>query len=179
MQAIDLYKYDWIWQKTNPTGFQNAKNMPLRDYEIISVFSKGSMGHKSLLGDKRMKYNPQGLQDCFVIENGKSKFKNVVGKSPSHKDVVIRRKCNYPRMIIKFPNQSGECANNKRLHLTQKPIALCEYLIKTYTDEGDLVLDNTAGVATTGVAAENTSRRWIYIEKEKEYCDKAITRFKQ
>jgi len=177
IQAIDLYKYDWIWQKTVPTGFQHAKNMPLRDYEIISVFSKAPIGHKSLLGDKRMKYNPQGLQDCFEIENSKTKFKNIISERPSHKDIIIRQKCNYPKMIIKFPNQSGECANNKRLHPTQKPVALLEYLIKTYTNEGDLVLDNTAGVCSTGVAAENTNRYWICIEKELEYCQKAVTRF--
>ena len=69
MAALDLYKYDWIWIKNHATGFQHAKNMPMKNFEIISIFSKGSMGHANLLGEKRMAYNPQGTMPCFIEYN--------------------------------------------------------------------------------------------------------------
>ena len=116
MSNIKEYKYDWIWQKNVPTGFQHAKNMPMKDYEIISVFSAAGMGHANLLGNNRMTYNPQGLQSCHIIENGQSKFNNTVGKRPSHKEVIVREHCNYPRMIINFDSQAGEGVNNDRIH---------------------------------------------------------------
>ena len=166
MSNIKMYKYDWIWKKNAPTGFQHAKNMPLKDYENIMVFSKGSMGHKSILKNKRMKYEPQGLKDCYIIGNGVKKFKNIVGKRPSHKDTIIQEKCNYPRMILSYSNNSQECARNKRLHPTQKPVELLEYLIKTYTNENELVLDNCMGSGSTGQAVLEVGggRKFIGIE---------------
>ena len=178
MSNLDWYKYDWIWQKNVPTGFQHAKNMPMKDYEIISVFSAAGMGHANLLGNNRMTYNPQGLQSCHIIENGQSKFNNTVGKRPSHKEVIVREHCNYPRMIINFDSQAGEGVNNDRIHPTQKPVDLLRYLVLTYTNEGDTILDNCMGSGTTAIAAIREKRNFIGFELNKEYYDKACKRIK-
>lgn len=167
-----LFKYDWIWKKNTTTGFQHSKNMPLKDYEIISVFSKGSMGHKSLLGERRMVYNPQGLVPCNRTHNGKSGFGGIVGRRPSHKDVVTQEYTNYPKMILEYDNEKG-------LHPTQKPVKLAEYLIKTYTNEGETVLDNVMGSGSTGVACVNTNRNFIGIEIDDEYFEIAKQRISE
>ena len=176
---LEWYRYDWIWQKNVPTGFQHAKNMPMKDYEIISVFSAAGMGHANLLGNNRMTYNPQGLQSCHIIENGKSKFNNTVGKRPSHKEVIVREHCNYPRMIINFDSQAGDGVNNYRIHPTQKPVDLLRYLVLTYTNEGETILDNCMGSGTTAIACIKEKRNFIGFELNKEYYDKACKRIKQ
>ena len=164
-----LYKYDWIWKKNRVTGFQHAKNMPLKDYEIISIFSKGSMGHKNLLGEKRMVYNPQGLIPCELTRKGTRRFGSIIGKRPSHKDIITQEFTNYPKMTLEFASESG-------LHPTQKPVPLLEYLIKTYTDSDETVLDNCMGSGSTGVACVNTGRRFIGIEMDDTYFEKASER---
>ena len=176
MSNLEWFKYDWIWRKNVPTGFQHAKNMPMKDYEIISVFSGAGMGHANLLGENRMTYNPQGLKSCHVVENGQSKFKNTVGKRPSHKEIVVREQCNYPRMIITFDNQSGDGVNNKRIHPTQKPLDLIRYLVLTYTNMGDTVLDNCMGSATTAIACMKEKRNFVGFELDKDYYEKACKR---
>jgi site-specific DNA-methyltransferase (adenine-specific) len=174
MSNIENYKYDWIWKKSNKTGFQHAKNMPLKDYEIISIFSNASIGHINLLGDKRMIYNPQGIIKIDkVSKNTKNKWGNIAGRRPSHKDVYITEYANYPTMTINFNKDANS------FHPTQKPVALLEYLIKTYTDEGMLVLDNCMGSGSTGVACVNTNRKFIGIELDEEFFDKAYNRLKQ
>ena len=178
MSNLDWYKYDWIWQKNAPTGFQHAKNMPLKDFEIISVFSAAGMGHANLLGNNRMTYNPQGLQSCHIIENGQSNFNNTVGKRPSHKEVIVREQCNYPRMILHYDSRSGEGANNNHIHPTQKPVDLLRYLILTYTNVNDVVLDNTMGSGSTIVAAIKEKRQWLGIEKDEKYFEIAKRRIK-
>lgn len=171
MSNIKHYKYDWIWKKTTSTGFQHAKNMPLKNYEIISVFSNGSMGHKSLLGDKRMVYNPQGIVRVDKIsKNTKNKWGNIAGKRPSHKEAFITEFENYPTMILDYTIDKGIG------HPTAKPVALIEYLVKTYSNEGDLILDNTMGSGTTGVACVNTNRRFIGIELDEGYFNIATKR---
>lgn len=173
MSNIKHYKYDWIWKKTTSTGFQHAKNMPLKNYEIISIFSNGSMGHKSLLGDRRMTYNPQGIIRVNKIsKNTKNKWGNIAGKRPSHKERFLTEFANYPTMILEFPIDKGVG------HPTAKPVALIEYLIKTYSDEGELILDNTMGSGSTGVACINNGRRFIGIELDDNYYDIACRRVK-
>ena len=131
MSNIKAFKYDWIWHKGHSTGFVHAMNMPLKDFEIISVFSNASMGHKNLLGEKRMIYNPQGLVRCHKERrSGESKFGTINGKRPSHKDVVCQEYTNFPTMTLHFKKES------KTVHPTQKPVALLAYLIKTYTNGG-------------------------------------------
>ena len=173
MSNLSQFKYDWIWHKNRPTGFVHAKNKPLKDFEIVSVFSPYPMGHSRLLGDRRMRYNPQGL-DVYgkMRKSSKSKFGNIDGKRKSHKAEVVHEFTNYPRMFLSFGKDT--CKNN--LHPTQKPVALCEYLIKTYTDEGMTVLDNCMGSGSTGVACLNTGRKFIGIEKDEQYFDVAKER---
>ena len=157
-----MFKYEWIWEKNTGAGFIHAKNRPLKRHENILVFSKGGMGHKSLLGDNRMNYNPQDLvAQKTVRKNGVSG--TTIGARPSHKDNLVSEWTNYPTTILNYKN-------NKGLHPTQKPVALFEYLIKTYTSVGDTILDNCAGSGTTGVACKNLNRNFILIEKEPEYC---------
>lgn len=170
---MSKFKYDWIWIKNRPTGFVHAKNKPLKDFEIISVFSPYPMGHKSLLGDRRMRYNPQGLEVYGKMsKSSKSKFGNIDGKRKSHKAEVVSDFTNYPRMVLSFGKDTGK----SNLHPTQKPVALCEYLIKTYTDNGMTVLDNCMGSGSTGVACLNTGRKFIGIEKDKQYFEVAKER---
>ena len=161
---IDWYKYDWIWCKTRKTGFVHAKNQPLKQHENVSVFSPAPMGHASRLGDKRMPYNPQGLtQERRTRTNLLSRFGGTVGRRPSQKDTITSEYKNYPTSLLTFKSAAG---NN---HPTEKPVALLEYLIKTYTDPGDIVLDNTMGSGSTGVACVNTGRRFIGIELDDDY----------
>lgn len=170
MSNIQNYKYDWVWVKTRKTGFQHAKNMPLKAHELISVFSKGSMGHKSLLGEKRMSYHPQGLKYCGKTEtNALAKFGKTVGSRPSQVNEYFRENSNYPCSTLFYTSESGS-------HPTQKPVALMEYLIKTYTLEGETVLDFTIGSGTTAVACVNTNRKFIGIEQDEKYIEIAKKR---
>ena len=120
-----------------------------------------------------MRYNPQGLEVCGkMIKSSTSKFGNIDGKRKSHKAEVVHEFTNYPRMVLSFGKDTGK--NN--LHPTQKPVALCEYLIKTYTDEGMTVLDNCMGSGSTGVACLTTGRKFIGIEKDEQYFEVAKER---
>jgi len=163
MSNTKLYKYDWYWKKSKPVGFANAKKMPLKDVETISVF------YKSL-----PKYNPQGLEKCNrVISNSTKKIKQnnitAINGGAFKTDTFIQEFTNYPRQIIEIGVDQG-------LHPTQKPLELMEYLVKTYTNEGDMVLDNTMGSGTTNLACIKLKRKSIGIEKEKQYYDVAVRR---
>lgn len=131
MSNLKAYKYDWIWHKGHSTGFVHAMNMPLKDFEVISVFSNSSMGHKSMLGEHRMIYNPQGLIRYHKERKaGESKFGTICGKRPSHKDKICQEYTNFPTAVLHFKKDT------KTVHPTQKPVALLAYLIKTYTNGG-------------------------------------------
>ena len=163
MSNIKDYKYDWIWEKSRPSGHLNAKKRPLKITESISVFYK-----------KQSVYNPQGLISGFFDNNRPWREKysrrddSVYG---NQKKQSISEFTNYPKDVLKYSNP-----NNGRLHPTQKPVALLEYLIKTYTNEGDLVLDNVAGSGSTGVACQNTNRNFIGIELDEDYFEIAKKR---
>ncbi len=159
----ELYRYKWIWKKTKRMNFVNAKNRPMTAYEEILIFSKAHTANGSL---NKMKYNPQGLKPCNkVCRNGESKFGTVAGKRPSHKDVTIREWTNYPCDILEFDSVA------KGVHPSQKPVDLLSYLIKTYTNEGETVLDFTMGSGSTGVACVETGRNFIGIELDTNYYD--------
>jgi site-specific DNA-methyltransferase (adenine-specific) len=168
---IKQFKYDWIWKKTKPTGFSHSKNMPLKDFENIIIFSNGSIGHKHLIKN-RMVYNPQGVFDCErKIKRNKKGFSGTMERG-SQSNEYIGKFSGFPKMVLEFNN----VISNKTSHPTQKPVALMEYLIKTYTNEGETVLDFTMGSGTTGVACKNLNREFIGIELDKGYFDIAIKR---
>ena len=173
MSNLDWYKYDWIWQKNVPTGFQHAKNMPLKDFEIISVFSAAGIGHANLLGNNRMTYNPQGTIAVHkTIKNAKGKFGGTVGARPSHKESYIAEAENYPRMTLDF-----DC-DYDGFHPTQKPVDLLRYLVLTYTNQGGVVLDNCSGSGTTAIACIREKRHFICFEKDETYWKKSVERVK-
>ena len=156
VSQIDYLKYEWIWEKTAASGHLNAKKQPMKAHENILVFYK-----------EQCLYNPQ-------FEEGKAYTQKSGRGSSNYGDQVQVITENdgkrYPKSVQKFSRDKD------RIHPTQKPVKLWEYLIKTYTNENELVLDNTAGSGTTAIAAINTNRKWVCIEKEKEYYDKAIER---
>ena len=170
MSNIKYYKYDWYWVKNTITGFMHAHNKPLKNLELISIFSKGTTVHKSQ-SKNRMVYNPQGLIEINKTQkSGERKYGSIVGKRPSHKKEYVQKYTNFPRMVLEFK----AVANN--LHPTQKPVDLLEYLIRTYTNEYDLVLDFTMGVGSTLVACKNANRYFIGIEKVEKYYNTALER---
>lgn len=161
LSNIQMFKYDWIWDKIKGTGFLNAKKQPMRNHEVVSVFYK-----------KQCTYNPQkttGHQRRKSFR-GKHLQTSVYGKMTN--DYLYESTERYPRSIQRVQTDT----QNSSLHPTQKPVALLEYLIRTYTDIGQLVLDNCMGSGSTGVACVKTARKFIGIEKEPKYFDIAITR---
>ena len=178
MSNVEEYKYRWVWIKKNSTNFVHAKNRPMTKSEDILVFSKGAMGHLSQLGDKRMTYNPQGLIPVNKIrKGGKGNFTNTLaGKRPSHKDEFLVEYTNYPTDII---TDYPEVSPNKKTHPNEKPVELLEFLIKTYSNEHETVLDNCMGTGSCGVACKKNNRNFIGIEKEKKYYDIAVNRIKE
>lgn len=151
------FRYCWYWKKNNVTGGQFAKVQPMRCVEDICVFYR-----------KKPTYNPQGLIKLEKpIINKPDKSTNVYSRR-SKESVQMYK--NYPKNLIEFKR------DYKKLHPTQKPVALCEYLIKTYTNEGELVLDNCAGSGTTLRACKNTKRNFIGFEINKDYYQTAVNR---
>jgi len=167
---INLLKYSLVWEKNRPTGFAHAKNKPLKSHEDILVFSKGTTVHKGQ-SKTRMTYNPQGLVEINKpMKNRESHVSNTsFTKRPSHRDYV-QTHTNYPRSVLKFD------MDEEKLHPTQKPVALFEYLIQTYTDESEIILDNCMGSGTTAVAAVRTNRKFIGFETEPSYVEIANKR---
>lgn len=161
-----IFKYDLIWDKELTTGFLNAKKMPLRKHEQIAVFYK-----------KQPVYNPQmtkGSPNHFRKEdNEETKGNKNYGKYNRVKQTYDGMK--YPTSILEFSKPHPSAA----LHRTEKSIQLLEYLIKTYSNENQIVLDNCMGSGTTGVACVNTNRSFIGIELDKEYFDISCKRIKE
>jgi site-specific DNA-methyltransferase (adenine-specific) len=166
MSNIKMFKYELIWQKNVPTGFFNAKNQQMKIHENIIVFYNA-----------KPTYNPQ------MVKRSEEEYKKSVRTNDSE--------CNNPEVYnagrkklirktieeqwYKYPTTICKIDKDRKidtgLHPTQKPVALFEYLIKTYTSENDIVLDNCAGSGTTSIACEKTNRKWICIEKEEKYCE--------
>ena len=169
----DIYRYKWIWEKNRSGNFVNANNRPMTRYEEICVFSKGVTANTKNT-DLKMNYYPQGLVEINKMKkHGDTKFGTMAGKRPSHKKVTVQKYTNYPNDVLKF-----DCVS-KPEHPTQKPLGLLEYLIKTYTRDGETVLDNTMGSGSTGVACVNTGRNFIGIELEEKYFDIAKERIEK
>jgi len=162
---IERFKYEWVWEKTNPKGFLNAKQRPLTCHENIVVFSKVTP-----------RYFPQMWE---IPEYLRTKRKHATSKTSGEvygARQIKRREddgSRYPTSVIGFSNRVGRDGN---FHPTQKPVALLEYLILTYTKSGDVVLDFTMGSGSTGVACVNTGRDFIGIEKDQGYFNIAERR---
>ena len=157
MSNSKMFRYEWIWLKNSGSGFLNASKMPMKKHENILVFYK-----------KLPTYNPQNLLKVDkIIKTRKTFSKNTALGNIGVKNLGKE----YLSKATNFPISVQFCEEEKGLHPTQKPVALFEYLIKTYTDEGDLVLDNVAGSGTTGIAAMNTNRNFILMEQEPEYVE--------
>jgi len=153
LSNLKNYKYDWIWDKVKGTGFLNAKKQPMRNHELISVFYK-----------KQCTYNPQKTYGHKMKKSYRSKDLQTEVYGEMKNDYTYESTERYPRSIQVFSTDT----QNSSLHPTQKPVALIEYLIKTYTNEGEIILDSCAGSMTTGVAAINTNRKVICIENDNE-----------
>ena len=168
---LPLYKYNWVWVKNKIGGFFNAKNRPLKSFEDICVFSKSPAAN---VKGCKMKYFPQGVVKSDINRvNSERSQKDTIQNRVSRKGSYTQKQTGYPKNILYI-----DCVT-KTIHPTQKPVALMEYLIKTYTNEGDLVLDNTMGSGTTCVAAVNTNRRYIGMEMNEEYFEIAQERVSQ
>lgn len=162
---LDEYRYKWIWVKNRASNFAHAKNRTMSQYEAILVFSDGVCNHASLT-DRRMKYFPQGLLPNTKHRNPRKKNGNVYGHGNSLCHAYKNEWRNYPHDVLFFDTPLNQ---DTKLHPNQKPVDLLEYLIKTYTQEGELVLDATMGSGSTCVAAVNSDRKFIGIEKDEHF----------
>lgn len=168
MSQPKMFKYDLIWKKNKSSGFLNAKKMPLRKHEHILVFYK-----------KTPTYNPQKTTGHKSVnsfystpeQNGKNYGKCTL--EPKKRGGQTDR---YPTSVLDFPVINND--NKEKTHPTQKPVPLFEYLIKTFSNKNDIILDNCIGSGTTAIACINTERRYIGIELSKEYFDIAEKRIK-
>lgn len=161
---IKGYKYDWYWKKDRASNHLNAKKQPMRNIETISVFNV-------------KKYNPI-MEFWGEPSHSVGRKENTINKGTTTGDFKtinanLETNEKYPRTLLSFSMP------HPRIHPTQKPVILMEYLIKTYTNENETVLDFACGSGTTGVACENLNRKWIMIEKEEKYCQIAKLRIQK
>lgn len=179
MSNIKMFKYEWIWNKNVGANFLNSKFQPLKIHENILVFSNGGITNGTILP---LKYNPQDLVEINKI-NKNSKNPKAPKTFSDNGRMSSKNSCLQPNKeyLTKYTNYPKSITNifkkdNLGKHPTQKPVALFEYLIKTYTNENDLVLDNVCGSGTTGVACKNLNRNFILIEQDENYCKIASER---
>jgi DNA modification methylase len=158
---IKAFKYSWVWEKSKATGYLNAKIMPLKAHEDICVFY-----------NNKPTYNPQMVQSTPYYKGSALRTTDVYGEQ---KEVLVKNDSGmrYPRSVIYFKTAESE---GKVIHPTQKPVALMEYLVKTYTNKGDVVLDNCIGSGSTAIACIYSKRNFIGFELNKEYYKKCIDR---
>lgn len=158
------FRYNWVWEKSKATGYLNAKKMPMKAHEDVCVFYR-----------KMPTYNPQMWQSTPYNKGSAHRPTQVYGKQ---KEILVKNDSGlrYPRTVQYFKTAESE---GKVHHPTQKPISLFEYLIRTYTDEGQIVLDSCAGAGTTALAALNSQRNYICIEKEEAYYNVIRERIEQ
>ena len=167
MSNIKMFKYEWIWEKTMPNNFCQAKYQAMKYHENILVFAKGKTKFNPIM-EKRSDVGIDRLKNSGKVLDGSNNtsqfmsFKRGQGIYREYDKEKI-----YPKSVQKIGSVPN--CNGTKLHPTQKPVALFEYLIKTYTNEGDLVLDNCMGSGTTGVACKNLNRNFIGIELDPEY----------
>ena len=165
MSNPKLFRYEWVWEKTMASNFALARKQPFKKHENILVFYK-----------KQPTYNPQMEEGKPYVDKRETGVRNAsVGTSANVKRVPIKNNgTRFPSSVQKYSN-----GNNSNVHPTQKPVPLFEYLIKTYTNEGETVLDNCMGSGTTAIAAINTNRNFIGFELDENYYNVAQDRIKK
>lgn len=161
---IEMLKYEWIWEKSQATGFLNSKKMPLKSHENILVFYKKQPVYNPI---KTVGHSPMHSYTKKPDIQNKTELYGSMNKTICGGGDTDR----FPRTVLKFPSDKQKNKLDGTIHPTQKPLLLCEYLIKTYTNEGDIVLDNTAGSFTTIIASINTNRNFIGIEIDFRWFD--------
>jgi site-specific DNA-methyltransferase (adenine-specific) len=168
MSNLKNFKYQLIWKKEKPSNVFNVKYQFGRIHEDINVFYKKQPTYNAQMQKRKVVTNPKPMKGNLNIDNSK----NVTGTYKHSKD--YNPYLIYPHSILEFNRDSKK--GNPALHPTQKPVALFEFLIKTYSNENDVVLDNCAGSGTTAIAAMNVNRKYILIEKEQQYIDVILKR---
>ena len=178
MSNLDWFKYEWIWKKKKTTGFLLANYRPMKETEDVVIFSPGGAAAASRNG-KNMTYNPQGLIEKKVKKKNNPKRLGKFLHNPEHmgENNKLLHESEYEQKWTNYPSEIIEFGLDRDvIHPTQKPVALMEYLIKTYSNEGETVLDNCMGSGTTGVAAVKCNRKFIGIEADADYFTKASER---
>lgn len=169
MSNLEMFRQNLVWLKTRPTNVFNAKKMFMKWTEDICVFYKSPPVFNPIM-------RTDGIFTGKKVQRmNTDRSEGTLGKTGEKKDYVHEGNGGlfYPKTVLEFSNVS-----RPHLHPTQKPVGLFEYLIKTYSNEGQIILDNTAGVCTTAIACRNLKRKWICIEKEQKYIDISIDRIK-
>jgi DNA modification methylase len=169
---LKLLKYEWIWEKTQATGHLNAKKMPMKAHENILVFYKNLPTYNPQKTDGHERKVSKGYQRDICIKRRDEKWGDnyLYGKETTAPDYDSTER--YPRSVLTFASDKQK----SKLHPTQKPLALIEYMIRTYTNEGDLILDNACGSGTTGLGAKNLGRNYIMMEQDPEHYETACKR---
>ena len=178
LSNLDWFKYEWIWKKKKTTGFLLANYRPMKQTEDIVVFSPAGAAAASRHGGN-MTYNPQGLIEKKVKKKNSAKRLGKFLHNPEHmgKGNKLLHETEYEQKYTNYPSEIIEFGLDKdSIHPTQKPVALMDYLIKTYSNKNEVVLDNCMGSGTTGVSAVKCNRKFIGIEKDKRYFDLASDR---
>ena len=160
-----MFKYEWIWDKVSGKDFYQAKRRPLKQHENILIFSKGN----TIYNPQTYEAEKKNMRDR-VKNKTKAQKGTIYGDLKEYTSQKDERR-RYPGSVFVHSYQENELHYSKRLHPTQKPVALFEYLIRTYTNKGDTVLDNCAGSFTTAIACINTNRKYICIEKDEKYFE--------
>lgn len=172
---LKLWKYNWVWEKDNATNFLNSHFQPMKITEDICVFGTGATSYSK---KDNMIYNPQFEEGKpYTIVSGKQKSNSAVSRGEEGRkkvggNLTVNEGIRYPKNLIKFNRDKD------KLHPTQKPVALLEYLIKTYSNENEIVLDSCMGSGTTAIAAINTNRNFIGFETDLEYYKIALERIR-
>jgi site-specific DNA-methyltransferase (adenine-specific) len=169
---LKLLRYEWIWEKTQATGHLNAKKMPMKAHENILVFYKNIPTYNPQKTEGHIRKVSKGYQRDICIKRRDEKWGDdyLYGKETTAPDYDSTER--FPRSVLKFKSDK----QRSKLHPTQKPLALIEYLIKTYTNVGDVVLDNACGSGTTLLGAANLGRNYIGMEKEEKYFNISLER---
>ena len=172
MSNLAWYRYDWIWEKPGVSNFMMAKQRPLKSHEIISVFYK----EFGTYNPQPREYKKSTIEKSQRNNSKLIKSGGIYGEKELYREYVLRGEQGYPRSIIYFNNMGNNQFHKEIFHPTQKPVDLLRYLIRTYSNEGDTILDNCMGSGTTAVACIKEKRHFIGFELNKEYYDKACRR---